>query len=134
MHIVAFGTKIVYPINNGYFSYNVYFIFKKLSNIFKSRTRYFSGYREKGTVCEGTTFVCRIFEMIVVEMVRNRQVCAPVQYYRRFINKSLRMKCVCWFIFKNNMLFFSNKCFNSSTIINTTQENGIKNLLKTFWH
>lgn len=94
--------KIVYPINSCYFSYNVYFIFKKLSNIFKNRTRYFSDYCEKGTVCEGTMFVCRILEMIV-EMVRDGQVCAPVQYYRLFINKTIRMKCVSWFLFKNNI-------------------------------
>lgn len=120
LHIVAFGTKIVYPTNNCYFSYNVYFIFKKLSNIFKNRTRYFSDYCEKGTVCEGTMFVCRILEMIA-EMVRNKQVCAPVQYYRLFINKSLRMKCVRSFIFKNNTSFvFFIKNLNSITIMNTT--------------
>lgn len=93
--------KIVYPINNCYFSYNVYFIFKMLSNIFENRIRYFSDYCEKGNVCKGTMFVLRIIVMIV-EMVRNRQVCAPVQYYKLFINKSLCMKCVCSFIFRKN--------------------------------
>lgn len=70
-----------------------------LSNIFENRIRYFSDYCEKGNVCKGTMFVLRIIVMIV-EMVRNRQVCAPVQYYKLFINKSLCMKCVCHFIIR----------------------------------
>lgn len=47
---------IVYPINNCYISYNVYFIFKKLCYIFKTE-QVFLDYCEKGTVCEGTIFV-----------------------------------------------------------------------------